>query len=318
MVVVISTVTEGFAPVSISRGCFAQTALHVDWSRPSDAHPVAMCIRRTRPTLCSVGTQVTLSDKLVLTVHEVSGAALGVSGADGGGKTWQSSISAATFIVRQLGTCPHLLDGQRVLELGAGTGLCSLAIASFSAERQLQGQLGRSRRPGRPARKTQVIASDLDPGTVELVQRSARDMNLSIKGLQFDLCDASIQLSPCDWLVAADMLYSDDLALSLADRCAQALDSGARVLIADPGREPRKTFLHRLELKTGIRGKFQTDPQLDSDRLVLLHTQPAHNLSPFSCPSHLEAFSDECSGEDSPLTANEADEELYQFELFSN
>ena len=315
MVVVISAVTDGFAPVSIKTAA----ALHVDW-RPrrwqrSPAHAASP------QDVASVGTQVTLSDNLILTVHEVSsaGATFSVSGADGGGKTWQSSISAATYIVRQLGMFPHLMDGQRVLEIGAGTGLCSLAIASLSAERQREGHLGRSRKaPRAPAIKTQVIASDIDPVTVELVQRSARDMDLSIEGLQFDLCDASNHLPSYDWLIAADMLYSNDLALSVADFCAQALDGGARVLIADPGREPRKTFLQRLQLRTGIRGKFQTDPQLDADRLVLLHTQPAHNLSPFSCSSHLEAVSDEFSGEDFPLTAEEAEEKLYQFELFSN
>ena len=194
MVVVISAVTDGFAPVSIKTAA----ALHVDW-RPrrwqrSPAHAASP------QDVASVGTQVTLSDNLILTVHEVSsaGATFSVSGADGGGKTWQSSISAATYIVRQLGMFPHLMDGQRVLEIGAGTGLCSLAIASLSAERQREGHLGRSRKaPRAPAIKTQVIASDIDPVTVELVQRSARDMDLSIEGLQFDLCDASIQLSPC-------------------------------------------------------------------------------------------------------------------------
>lgn len=119
--------------------------------------------------------------------------------------------------------------GQRVLELGAGTGLCSLTAASSGA--------------------ASVLATDVSELALQLLSSAAAEQGLAVRTARLDALDASSQpLPPADLLVLSDLFVTEELARGHARRCAEALASGySRVLVVDPGRSTREGFLRELE-----------------------------------------------------------------------
>ena len=110
-----------------------------------------------------------------------------------------------------------------MVEVGSGTGLCSLALASCGAS---------------------VLATDVDKEALSIVGIAAKACGHSslIRTEFFDVLDRSSALPMGDVMVAADVMYSASLARGLARRCAEALSMGMRVLVADPGRPTRRDF----------------------------------------------------------------------------
>lgn len=121
------------------------------------------------------------------------------------------------------GTSPPL----RVLELGAGVGLCALTAASIGLE---------------------ALATDYRGVTLALVRAAAKRQGLEV-GLQIlDMRDhAGSPLPEADLVVVADVLAFPTVAEALAFRVAEARARfGASVLVADTGRGFRQDFLDKL------------------------------------------------------------------------
>lgn len=116
---------------------------------------------------------------------------------------------------------------RRLLELGAGCGMVSLAAAQLGFE---------------------VLSTDFRSSLLCLVAASARRQDLSkrVQTRLLDICDLSTPLPPADVVVAADVLYDARTAKAMAERVAEAHLRGSVVLLADVGRPNRRLFLSRL------------------------------------------------------------------------
>jgi len=131
------------------------------------------------------------------------------------------------------------LTGRRVVELGCGLGVPSIAAARAGAS---------------------VLATDADPDALELLERNARANGVSVETAVFDWSRpaALIERAPFDLVLAADVLYerpSVALLLALLPRL------GPELWLADPGRPPAGAFLEQAtrqwEVETRERGVIQ-------------------------------------------------------------
>jgi predicted nicotinamide N-methyase len=144
---------------------------------------------------------------------------------------WRSGVELA----RQLDGEP--LDGLRVVELGCGLAIPSIAAARAGAE---------------------VLATDADPEALGLVARNAHnnDVHVETAMVEWARPDELLRRAPFDLVVAADVLYergSVALLLSLLPRLA------SRAWIADPGRPACEPFLEQAsrrswQIETEVRG----------------------------------------------------------------
>jgi predicted nicotinamide N-methyase len=124
------------------------------------------------------------------------------------------------------------LRGARVLELGAGLGLPSLAAALRGAD---------------------VLATDWADDAVELLRLNAGRNRIGLRAerVRWDDPEPIVRLAPWELVLGADLLYerrNADQLLELLPRL------GADVLLADPGRPFAKGFLEgasaRWEIET--------------------------------------------------------------------
>lgn len=149
---------------------------------------------------------------------------------------WGSGQALARFLLDH----PEWARGQRVVDLGCGSGIAGLAAARGGAR--------------------EVIALDLDPVAREATRRNARHNGLRLETAS-ELPDA------WDLLLAADVLYETGLRDWLL---GPARHRGA-ILIADPQR-PGTPRLAPPEL---ARFEALTFPDVDSPRRsVVLHALP--------------------------------------------
>ena len=143
------------------------------------------------------------------------------------------------------------LRGARVLELGCGLGLPSLAAA---------------RAGGR------VLATDWSPQAVELLERNAERNAVGLEALRA-AWDADAALlrdrGPWDLVLAADVLYERRNVALLLD-LLPAL--GAEVWLADPGRPPLPDFL------SGAAERFAVASVPDARHPAVVH----HTLRPLA------------------------------------
>jgi len=128
---------------------------------------------------------------------------------------WRSGVELA----RELDAAE--LRGLRVVELGCGLALPSIAAARAGAE---------------------VLATDSDPEALELVADNARANDVQVETATVDWAqpDELISRAPFDLALAADVLYeraSVALLLSLLPRLAP------EAWLADPGRPAADAFL---------------------------------------------------------------------------
>lgn len=147
-----------------------------------------------------------------------------------GGVLWD----AAPCVAQVLGAMNLL--GLRVLELGCGTGLVSLACARAGAH---------------------VVATDVDETALEATRQGATRAGLGVETRVLDL-QAPGPLPAADLVVAADLMYEPALATALAARVAEALARGARVVLGDPGRVGRGAFVEELARRApSLRADFR-------------------------------------------------------------
>jgi predicted nicotinamide N-methyase len=117
------------------------------------------------------------------------------------------------------------LEGVRVLDVGTGTGLCSLLAATRGAD---------------------VLAVDVIEPPLQLLQEAARQQGLSIKTATFDIFSDD-PLPDADLVIVADLLYEHALARQAGLRVVEAVRRGSRVLVGDPERAFRGAFSRVLE-----------------------------------------------------------------------
>ncbi len=151
----------------------------------------------------------------------------------GGGDPYAAILwPAAVAVARELPG--RVQAGQRVLDLGTGTGLCALAAAALGAH---------------------VLALDHDAGALRLLEHAARQQGLEVETAPFDLAgDAA--LPPGELGILADVLYEPALARAAARRVAELVGRGGRAVIGDPQRVGREIFLETLAA-AGLAARFE-------------------------------------------------------------
>lgn len=158
-----------------------------------------------------------------------------------GAVLWPAASAVADHILKNGNS---MCRNKRVLEVGAGTGLLSIAAALGGA--------------------TSVLATDYESIPLHLLNYAARHLNpfsspygtaaagaaasTVITTAHFDLCDMETPLPvEADLFVAADVLYEPVTGKAVAMRVVQALQAGMTVVIGDsPGRAGRPSFLAEL------------------------------------------------------------------------
>jgi len=142
---------------------------------------------------------------------------------------WASGLALARLV-------PSLdLHGRRVLELGAGLGLPSLAAAIAGAD---------------------VLATDWAEEAVELLRRNARrnSIRLRVKRVRWDEPEPLLQRAPWDVVLLADVLYEQRNATQLLELLPRL---GGDVVLADPGRPFAQGFLAHWDVEPLADGVFR-------------------------------------------------------------
>lgn len=131
---------------------------------------------------------------------------------------WPGGQALARYIIDH----PHLVAGRRVLDLGAGSGIVSLAALWASA--------------------SVVIANDTDPAATAAIALNAETNGLA-SGLEIvarDMLEEPVLAedgSPLfDTVLAGDLLYENSLAARVMEWLERHAAAGADVLFGDPGR----------------------------------------------------------------------------------
>jgi len=189
----------------------------------------------------SIRTSVELRDGLEVPVYE--GALRPEERAGYATRLWDCSVGMARWIAAEqtasrggASSCP--LAGWRVLELGAGTGLCALAVAVTT-------------------QAAEISATDVDPAAVSLTSLAAAELGCAaLSAAVFDVCGEAA-LPRCELLLVSDLMYTEHLALALTRRCCEALERGARVIVGCGGRPARAKFLESLA-DAGINAHFHS------------------------------------------------------------
>lgn len=132
---------------------------------------------------------------------------------------WPSGIALARVVAARR------VRGLRVLELGCGLGLPSLAAAAGGAD---------------------VLASDWAVEAVELLRRNAErnGLSLRVERVRWDEPGPLVGEAPWDLVLGADLLYEARNAEQLA-RLLPRL--GSEALLAEPGRPYARSFLERFD-----------------------------------------------------------------------
>jgi predicted nicotinamide N-methyase len=129
---------------------------------------------------------------------------------------WPSGIALARYLAERD------LRGTRVLEVGCGLALPSLAAALVGAD---------------------VLATDWAPEAIELVMVNAAANGLDVTATVLDwTADRPLSEPPFDLVLAADVLYEERNAGPLLRLLQDAVAPGGDALMADPGRRHAAAF----------------------------------------------------------------------------
>ncbi|MFV0279775.1 MAG: class I SAM-dependent methyltransferase [Rhodoblastus sp.] len=140
---------------------------------------------------------------------------------------WAWCWAGGLALARHILDAPHLVAGAKILDLGAGSGLVGIAAAKAGA--------------------AEILAVDCDGDAVAAVEVNAAANEVDMAALHADPLQTGVRHAPpVDIVLVGDLFYDADLArraLAFLERCAQ---TGATVLIGDPGR----AFLPEDKLET--------------------------------------------------------------------
>jgi len=130
---------------------------------------------------------------------------------------WPSGLVLARAV------CAGGLGGARVVELGCGLALPSLAAALAGAD---------------------VLATDWSPDAVALLTRNAERNGVALATAPCDWTDPGPLLAgaPWDLVLAADVLYERRNVAALLALLPRLVDADGEVLLAEPGRPPSRAF----------------------------------------------------------------------------
>jgi predicted nicotinamide N-methyase len=151
---------------------------------------------------------------------------------------WPSGVALARRVAARS------LCGERVLELGCGLGLPSLAAALAGGR---------------------VLATDWSPQAIELLEENAERNDAVLETALVDWArpDAIVERAPWDLVLAADVLYERRNVPLLLDLLPRL---GDEVWIADPGRAPAEQLL--AGLAAGWERHDEADERVTVHRLM--------------------------------------------------
>jgi predicted nicotinamide N-methyase len=145
---------------------------------------------------------------------------------------WPGSIVASQEMARQG------IQNKTILIIGAGTGVEAQAAVLLGA--------------------SHVIATDVFPLTLKLLEYGARQANISdrISTQRFDLF-SNDPLPDCDVMVVADVIYNERLGAQIGVRCEELLTrptshGDAKLIVTDSQRFDGTDFVPRLNKRLSI------------------------------------------------------------------
>lgn len=137
---------------------------------------------------------------------------------------WAAVWPGAALVCRVILDRPDLVSGKRVIDVGCGSGVVSVAAIKAGANK--------------------ALANDICRAAVDAAQENAARNAVEIEGVLADLTQQSVSFGPGDVLVFSELFYDASGAGALREMGRRAAQQGARVLIADGER----AFLERDEL----------------------------------------------------------------------
>ena len=154
---------------------------------------------------------------------------------------WPSGVALARRVAARA------LRGARVLELGCGLGLPSLAAALAGGR---------------------VLATDWSPDAIALLEENAarNDAALEIALVDWARPEAIVERAPWDLVLAADVLYERRNVAPLLDLLPRLLGERSELWLADPGRAPAEELL--AELSGGWSRRDEADGRVTVHRLL--------------------------------------------------
>lgn len=127
---------------------------------------------------------------------------------------WGFAWAGGQAVARYLLDHPDLVAGKRVLDFGAGSGICGIAALQAGA--------------------VSVLAADVDPFSFEAVALNAEANGVRIEATRRNLLDR--EPPDVDVILAGDVAYEQPMANRAMEWLREANDRGVRVLVGDPGR----------------------------------------------------------------------------------
>jgi predicted nicotinamide N-methyase len=136
---------------------------------------------------------------------------------------WAGGQGLARYVLDH----PDVVSGRVVLDIASGSGLVAIAAGKAGARR--------------------VIATDIDASALAAIALNAADNQVAVEAQVLDLTAGSGVDDDVDVVLAADIFYDRSVAPYALTFLRSAVEAGADVRLADPGR----AFLPRDSL-TGI------------------------------------------------------------------
>lgn len=130
---------------------------------------------------------------------------------------WAYPWAAGCGLARVVLDRPELVRGKRVLDLGAGGGVVSIAAAMSGA--------------------TAVTSNDVDPWALAVTRLAAERQNLSLQLLLEDLTERVSAVDTFDVVLCSDMAYEKRMAPRYQAILQRARNRRASVFVADAGRK---------------------------------------------------------------------------------